>query len=223
MSGLQSFESQFGPTLGKATYFPYIDWSDTLSTWQEYKALFHSEGRVNLLNAVAPHAVATIQKALVQSVVFGICRLTDPPVSQGKKNASVQALREFCNEPNLVELEQKINFAVSASVNVKTLRNKLLAHNDLATQESAFLGPIPSISESDVIGSLDAVYEVFRYIYYVVCDSDLQNEVVTRKDSHALLIALFDGHHAAKHRKEMVSDGAILPRTRLSDVDSFQA
>ncbi len=105
--------------------------------WQSYTKLFATnEQRFNLFKDQAPGIGRIIHDLLVDGVVLGICRVTDPAMCFGHENLTIDRLIPTLDPaPNaeqskwLAERKDKIDKAIPV---LKDHRNQRLAHNALS-------------------------------------------------------------------------------------------
>jgi hypothetical protein len=133
------------------TAFEAIDNSiqQVFTRWKVYAQLFDSgEENVALLNSSGSYVFFLLQRLLLDDTILALSRLTDPPASAGRKNASIRYLvqaavptlaREVAADVNasLAELESHV-------ANARVHRNKAVAHADL--QHSLGKASLPDIS-----------------------------------------------------------------------------
>jgi hypothetical protein len=100
--------------------------------WIEFKELYGTkESRIELMNEVAPFFFFTIQKVLRENLMLGISRITDPPKSNGKKNASIRAIQKFIQDDCFKEeLEKDIQDIIENATFCRDWRNRWIAHLD---------------------------------------------------------------------------------------------
>lgn len=108
--------------------------------WAQFRELFdESEPRARLLYDTGAHFFATVRTALVDSVVMGACRLSDPPKSMGRRNVSFPALIDAVSDAGLVNLSIDLSMLMATAdqkiERLRTPRNRLLAHLDFDSLE----------------------------------------------------------------------------------------
>ena len=127
--------------------------------WRIYVALFGTnEQRVDLLNSASGRTAFVVEKALFESTLLGVCRLTDPPNGQrgASKNISVSRVPQLvASYPNPRELELLVDSACNRSAFARTWRNKRLAHADDDVREGR--AKIDDASRLKVLGALDSI------------------------------------------------------------------
>jgi len=119
--------------------------------WQNFNEMFADQAHFELLNKRLPGFGVLAHNTLLDAVVLGICRLLDPAESFGKPNLTFDQLKsKATTDPSrLAWLETEIGKAKAAAANLKTHRNKRIAHLDLTNA----LGPtmvLPNLSRNDI-------------------------------------------------------------------------
>ncbi|MEM3432777.1 MAG: hypothetical protein QXU79_00690 [Candidatus Micrarchaeaceae archaeon] len=168
--------------------------------WKNYRILFGtSPERIDLLNRTAPVFFALLERALRHDVIMRIARLTDPPCSDraGKKaNASLQRLiadlDPYLDAEFTAELRLEMQELQERCKPIRNLRNKLLAHPDLAAMLLKYrLEPLPGISRADIEEMLEKIRGLMGKIEKRFLGGVTQyQDTVTIGDAEALVVAL---------------------------------
>ena len=109
-------------------------------SFKEFRNLYLSQAKVELLNKTAPVFFARHQAILANELVLSISRLTDPTQtgSQANGNLTIACLLDDqvrANAPKLfTSLELQWRELSKNSMPVRALRNKRIAHTDLAAR-----------------------------------------------------------------------------------------
>ena len=100
--------------------------------WIEFKELYGTkESRIEVMNEVAPFFFFTIQRVLRENLMLGISRITDPPKSFKKKNASIKTIPQFIEDDGFKEeLEKDIQEIIENATFCRDWRNRWIAHLD---------------------------------------------------------------------------------------------
>jgi hypothetical protein len=104
--------------------------------WHTYERIFNtSEQRIDLLNDHVLGFAWVVHDLLVEALILGICRLTDPPETAGRENLTLARIIANLSPPPGAALNRwltdrlaKIEGAVSS---LRMHRNKRLGHIDL--------------------------------------------------------------------------------------------
>lgn len=105
-------------------------WTD----WLLYQQLFGSEARVSLLNDSGGHLFNVLQHSMLDRLLLGLSRLTDPAKTGKQANLSLAGLVEEVDQhPELQDrLSQILSLLRESVVAIREHRNKRIAHADLA-------------------------------------------------------------------------------------------
>lgn len=100
--------------------------------WGEYVDLYGTKpSRVDLLNRSAGGFFRVVQDALWEQVLLHIARLTDPAMSSGKTNLSIQSLLSVTDDKLKDTVSKHVDEALRASAFCRDWRNRRIAHRDL--------------------------------------------------------------------------------------------
>lgn len=127
--------------------------------WKIYGQLFDSgEENVEILNSSGSYVFFLLQRLLLDDMILALSRLSDPPATAGRENASIRYLVQVAPtlspkvapevNVSLVEFETHV-------ANVRIHRNKAVAHADL--QHAVGKAPLPDISYSELEGAMNAL------------------------------------------------------------------
>ncbi|MDH0705313.1 hypothetical protein N5D53_02065 [Pseudomonas sp. GD03862] len=139
---------------------------DILLLWKQYEALFGVDPEtVRILNQSAPTFFGIVQAQLWDGVMLGISRLTDPPVSAGKKTLSIRAIPDLVTDPGVkAQVESAISKALVDAEFTRAHRNKRIAHNDLVHIQDKVANPLPPASRQKIKAGLDAICNVLEVL-----------------------------------------------------------
>ncbi len=160
--------------------------------WQEARALFRSEARVDLLNRAARDFWGMMQQVLLEDILLHISRLTDPPRSAGKDNLTVQRLVDL-HWANRERLTALVDEAVSASSFARPWRNRSLAHRDLELATGIAASPLPPATAEDVGASLSALDALFAGALQMEFGTQLDPEIVVGGEGAEDLLLVLRG------------------------------
>jgi hypothetical protein len=155
-----------GPALG-AMYCDLNDHLlDILLVWRQYEHLFAvDQATVQMLNDVAPAFFGVIQAQLWDSVMLGISKLTDRPVSFGNKTLSIQALPDLVEDPKVKDkVVSAIELALDYAKFARAHRNKRIAHNDLVHVQNRAGNALPAASREKIRASLKSIIDVLEIL-----------------------------------------------------------
>jgi hypothetical protein len=144
-----------------------------------YEQLFGtSEGRIDVLNRVAPTFFSTLQSVLLDEVQLTLSRLSDPERSERRQNVTLEALMNAIGtlpEPaiaaelaaDLIEFRDRCNFIVMR-------RNHRIAHYDISAQRAA--EQMPGASRQEIGHALDGLRKFMQRIYSFYMNSYMAYE-----------------------------------------------
>lgn len=186
----------------------YYELHNSVSTlqlnWQNYRALFGtSPERIDLLNWAASSFFGLLDDILRHDVFMHIARLSDPPQSVGRDNASIERLINELSvnaEATFIKgLRTKLKDFQEYCSPIRQLRNRILAHEDLATALQYHADPLPGISRAfveDVLGKIrDIMNEIERKYFDATTDF---RDIISQDDANSLISVL---ERAKEHDK----------------------
>jgi hypothetical protein len=102
----------------------------------EFHFLFYGpQARVDLLNAVAKHFFGELFRIMLDRLILGVSKLTDPAGSGSRTNLSLAYVHNgFIQDARYpkAEAEQLIEQAMSVREHLEIWRSKRIAHNDVS-------------------------------------------------------------------------------------------
>jgi hypothetical protein len=117
------------------------------SIWRHYEILFEEgELRRTLLHRIAPVFFGDLNQLLIEQLVLQICRLTDPPVTMGRTNLTIDyVIREadFSGAPEELARAKALRDNIHQfRSKIAPARNRLIGHLDRdAVMAGQPLGP----------------------------------------------------------------------------------
>ncbi len=117
--------------------------------WDIYQQLYDSgDANIQLMNSSGSFVFGVLQRLLLDETILALSRLTDPPSTSGRENASIKNLFELARpslDPQLAsEVEASLKRLDAHVCNARTHRNKVIAHSDL--QPAVGSAYLPDIS-----------------------------------------------------------------------------
>jgi hypothetical protein len=188
----------------------YTGFLEVSFKWVEYKELFGTkESRLKILNDAAPFFFYIVQQILWENILLGICRLTDPPKTAGKKNASINALSEFISNAEFGKsVSLKVDAIMDATEFCRDWRNRFISHSDydLATDELAKPLENASRAKVEVVLTLFGEYlNLYQNHYFNV--TTVFSMIESRRSALSLLAVLDEGLESKKNRLERIRSG----------------
>ncbi|MHC4060173.1 MAG: AbiU2 domain-containing protein [Planctomycetota bacterium] len=164
--------------------------------WKLYRQLFaQNQTRFDLMSEIAATFFSRLYYILLDDVLLGIGRMTDPPKTGRNKNLSIYYLNEVLIQDGFNELSKGLEEKIARlNTKIKPFRNyrdKKLAHADLAIRLKTGHKPLTGISREQiefVLGGLRAVLNDVQ-IYFEDVSTGYEH-VVTQKDANTLIDAL---------------------------------
>lgn len=128
--------------------------------WKIYGQLFDSgEENVALLNSSGSYVFFLLQRLLLDDTILALSRLTDPPTTAGRENASIRYLVQAAVPTLAPEVAAEVNASLAELethvANARTHRNKAVAHADL--QHAVGKAALPDISYAELEGAMTAL------------------------------------------------------------------
>jgi len=177
--------------------------------WKNYRSLFGtSPERIELLNWAASSFFGLLDGILRHDVVLAIARLTDPPQSAGKDNASlarlIVMLTPFIDTTLADEFRSGLEDLQAYCEPLRQIRNRLLAHDDLATALQYHPDPLPGINRAFIEGVLEKIRKLLGDIEERFRGSRTSHQdVISSDDGESLIFALESAReHEKCHQRE---------------------
>jgi hypothetical protein len=127
--------------------------------WKTYVGLFGTnKERVDLLNSVSSATSYQIERAMRESALLSICRMTDPKKGLSgtqDKNITVRRLDDCLANGSDLNLTNLVNIAIQKAEFARLYRNKKLAHSDDDTMNGRL--SVISGSRNDMVEAMDAI------------------------------------------------------------------
>ncbi len=171
--------------------------------WIYLKQLFGTEKHLAVVNATAPSAFSVIEEALFNEILLSLMRLVDPVGSKHQMNLSLRSLLEDIPDEKLRDqvaaLEKQIREKVT---DIKTWRDKKLAHNDLLRLLKKS-DPVPPIQIFELTAAMQLVRKAMNLIYQFFSQPHvLYDQCVTQKDGNDLIFYLNYGLECWREDRE---------------------
>ena len=135
--------------------------------WSIYCDLFNDENTVSLLNRSGSSVFALLQRLLVNDTIQALCRITDPEESCNKENNSLrnhfEKVRSTLEAREIAEIEGLLAELDAKMADLKTIRNKVLSHSDLALAKKS--ATYPDVKYDDIEKSIYIVSCVLNSLF----------------------------------------------------------
>jgi len=160
--------------------------------WTVWNSLFkESEEQIETLNKVAPISFRFFQDSLLDDIILSMCRMLDPEQTYGNTNLTlntlITAIREHGDKELLDKLNQLVNNLLNQTKNLKILRSKRIAHNDLESIVQNFEN-IPSIFFSTISETMDQIGEVLNEVLVYYDNTDIHFDLTDQAARDVFLL-----------------------------------
>jgi hypothetical protein len=130
--------------------------------WNFYLQLFGNETSSILVASIARVFFEVVEESFRYDMAMAICRLSDPPKSEGHNNLCMDTLVDKCTNINgLNELRCQFKMACKP---VRRLRNKIIGHSDLNIALKVEKNSMPSIGRKQIDSIIKLAGEIFNTI-----------------------------------------------------------
>jgi hypothetical protein len=161
----QRYIEKLGQEFG--AYFFHLDQSiiGLVAIWDTYRFLFGTNSeRVDLLNQTSGYVARTIQDSLHERVILGVCQVSDSYRSRGRENVTVQGLSAFvADSVHRSEILPMLHAVEDATSFARDLRNKLIAHSDLAATTGSYR--VDYSSRERIVAAIRSIIKPPRYLH----------------------------------------------------------
>lgn len=169
--------------------------------WTLYGQLFGTNThRLDVINRTAPDVISEFQWLAIDNMILALSGITDPAGSGKKINLSLQYLVEKLegeSEAELVDALKETLVELTESVDkFRGIRNKRLAHKDLAVALESTESPLPGVSRAQISAALALVAKFLNLIDHYFFKNSTNYEVVIiplTSDGRALCVWLQKG------------------------------
>ncbi|NKI19014.1 hypothetical protein HCU74_16520 [Spongiibacter sp. KMU-166] len=137
--------------------------------WIMYVELFGTNShRIQIINKTASNLLVEFQSLVIDSMILGLSKFTDPSRMKGNSNLSFSYLIEEIERSGREEIVQKLKELLEElqgrAGTFRHIRNKRIAHNDLAVAIGSENSPLPGVSRADVNAALKAAGDFLNHI-----------------------------------------------------------
>ncbi|MCG3267793.1 hypothetical protein [Yoonia sp. I 8.24] len=208
---LLEYQSIYGEKEGKSVYLITNATSQLFREWRVFLYFFAgNKERVDALNASSGSSTRIIQKALWDSAILKIRRLTDPAKQKSNNNLSLEQLVRIADRAcdiDLTQLHDAIDDKVSSC---NKHADKYLAHSDLPHAHGTKVAPVTRQETTEAVVAIGDFVRLFhqktRQVDYALMPIGGSN------DEKQFLMHLFLGHQKdtanRKERLEKAKSGA---------------
>ena len=172
-----------------------VTWLHTI--WELYLQLYcATDKNYDIMNSTAPQFFAILQNVLFEQLILIVGRLTDPPTTLGKENASIAMLIEKVKAHDSLQLansmQKKLDEFRIEHAAFRTWRNKRVNHDDMATLLGKSADLMPEIPRRQAQTAIDQLAGIMNEFSEVLQGSTqiYKPFMVAKGDGNALLQAL---------------------------------
>jgi len=155
--------------------------------WIVFRQLY-AEGSesVDLMNASAPTFFRMYEDVATNDILLTITRLTEPRRMFKNDNLSLEQLIHRVDpqaHPVLSgELTQLLTDAVLQCSFAKTLRDKLIAHNDLVAKSGGTVDPLPTVNLIKIEDAMTAIKKIMNRVEQYFDNSPVMYDELALRD-----------------------------------------
>lgn len=143
-----------------------IEFAHTKHRWKIHEDVFGDEERVQLLNRCGGQLFGLFQNLLIYDTLAAICRICDPPKTRKWENNSIrsrfQKEKDELGSDAIKETEILLETLDEKMSDIRILRNKIIAHNDLDVANSSV--PLPKVKYDEVDEVIDLIGKILNQI-----------------------------------------------------------
>ena len=178
--------------------------------WKCYVGLFGTNNdRVDLMNSLSGGTAFLIERAMKDSALLSICRMTDPECGKKKGkceiNTTIKRLTGYQKNGDKEGLEKLIKDAVDKSNFARVYRNKVLSHSDEETQNKK--ARLDTGSRKMIRESFDSIAScIKRFAEEEMSITLITHPLRNADDEVNLLQALFVGRGENERREAELRD-----------------
>ena len=145
-------------------FFKLCNWA--YDAWRIHRVLFDDNPRkVELRNSAAGNGLVRLSIITQEYLLHQISKLHDPAIQQGQANLSIEYMLRFGGWD--AETKKKLETVKARldefAAQLKTVRNKVLSHNDLeSTLNGSTLGAFPDGEDVEYFRSLQEFVDIIH-------------------------------------------------------------
>lgn len=218
----QSYINKLGEERGRFVKALENDLYNLRIHFEIYTAFFGTnKERIDLFNSVSGNSAYWIERAMFESLVLNVCRLTDPiEMNGGKRNVTVKALpSQLTNGPDS-ELEGRVAAAADASSFARDWRNRRIAHTD--AQVRLGRAKLDTATRARLSEAIDAIAACIRRYALVELNTTLGTHPIRQlgNDELDFLAALHFGRVEQTRREEIRID--LISKREWAQIDELE-
>lgn len=166
--------------------------------WIMYVQIFGTNShRIDLINKTASNFLSEFQWLVIDNMVLSLSKFTDPAKMRGNSNLSFPYIVKEIekNDKNNIseELKETLGNLNESVEHFRQIRNKRIAHNDLAVSLESKNSPLPGVSRADINKALKLAGNFLNKIQLAYFNGTTAYEMTIlplKNDGRSLLIRL---------------------------------
>jgi len=181
--------------------------------WKIYNQLFGSgQDNIELLNKSGSNVFSMLQILILDNVFLTLSKLTDPKKQGGHENTSISNLLKqlscSMDDELFVKLETQLEELKTVCKNIRTHRNKSIAHSDISRVHKASTEFLPQITYGEIEDALKILREMMQDITVLLFggSSGYDPDIAYGHGTDKLFYVLRKGHERIADEKEVSVD-----------------
>ena len=153
--------------------------------------------RIDVINQTSSNLLMEFQWLVIDNMVLSLSKFTDPAQMRGNNNLSfpylINEIEKTDKKEITPELKEILNNLNASVAHFREIRNKRIAHNDLAVALDSNESPLPGVSRANVNDALKLAGDFLNKIEVTFFNSATGYELTTlplNNDGRSLLIRL---------------------------------
>ena len=134
--------------------------------WSNFQELFgKGQERIDLLNTVASNFFYFLHRLSFEDAMLHLCRLTDRPRMGDRETLTVMALADTISDPGLkASVQAKMEQVRQNCEFARMLRNRRIAHTDLATLREGRALALPPVDSANIDTALKSIDDLLTLV-----------------------------------------------------------
>jgi hypothetical protein len=158
--------------------------------WTLFQELFNPKS-AEVMTTVTAFGWTMIHDAVVDSIILSLTRLLDPAQSGNRDNLTIPRLITISDPAKQVGLETKRKLATAQLEDLKTHRNKRIAHTD--HRHKTKTEELPPLSHEKINNAMSAVVDLMREIRKQLSDGYTEYEPISEPTGSSIMLFLRAG------------------------------
>jgi hypothetical protein len=201
----KEIQNKLGEVFGHDYRAVEVEYLNIRTAWRFYRTLFGTNAeRVDFLNEISGIFFVTIEAALFEKVMLGLCRLLDPATTGrgkgAKENLTFFTLEKHIHVTELKEAyQEKLENCVTLAEFARDWRNKRIAHADYLVASGKV--DLQTASRAKLQKLIDEVGELVQFLHINLLEADLMlDPILPPSDEYQFLGVLYEGLQSRDRR-----------------------